>query len=600
MFYSNIVSYPFDFADEEVAENYVSFLKSLATNVSSDKLIGFILDNNFSLYAGARMFINNKDTLIKTAARTVILTILKCKKYLVQHERVTAYIIDSGFIFHIINILKEQIYSLDRVVKLSSHAKLDVMINDCIDTLYYLSDMLEQLDPVFTDKLSNAFVLVLSPVLIGSLVSEVHGSFHVAIHVAFYLLVQIFRIFKHTWLLDIYAVYMLGENISVLLLDICNNPPPNNPPEFFDVECEAQEFNPGRNSLLSFLKCRYDTLVCLALLLLQGIAINKEISTSVMVRIKLRHFSSSFVRSENREEGEGEAQTYDTELLQSLMQVYGTYPLFRFNSYLLVSRIVFELCCGNSQKKILEYEYFTRKICCDNIVKLQKLLVSKEFSDVFLDYFDEEWENVRKIDFSAYIGIQNHNILPVVSEESKVALEHKQPGNDFELIRSLIKLFFLMRKLILKLNSEDSESYPFKYSSRVGEWQCGDAYCTNGIGFIRVFMKNNEEIVRYIAEDDDFFVIVEPDLNRIEYATVVSVEKWRNLEVRKDEKNYIVNLATRTKKKIDFTLSFESPETFYIETEKMQLKIANSRFLEMSLAESFLVDSHDKLLDKYA
>ena len=78
-FYSNIVSYPFNFADDDIVENYISLLKSLATNVSSDKLICFILDNNFSLYARAIMFINNPDNLIKTAARTVILTILKSK-----------------------------------------------------------------------------------------------------------------------------------------------------------------------------------------------------------------------------------------------------------------------------------------------------------------------------------------------------------------------------------------------------------------------------------------------------------------------------------------------------------------------------------------
>lgn len=79
-FYSNIVSYPFDFGDEEIVENYTSLLKGLSTNTSSDKLIGFVKDNNLSLYARSLMFINYPDNLVKTAARTVILTLLKCKK----------------------------------------------------------------------------------------------------------------------------------------------------------------------------------------------------------------------------------------------------------------------------------------------------------------------------------------------------------------------------------------------------------------------------------------------------------------------------------------------------------------------------------------
>jgi hypothetical protein len=78
-FYSYIVIHPFDFADEEIVENYTSLLKGLATNTSVDKLVGFVIDNNFSLYARALMFINYKDNLIRTAARTVILTLLKCK-----------------------------------------------------------------------------------------------------------------------------------------------------------------------------------------------------------------------------------------------------------------------------------------------------------------------------------------------------------------------------------------------------------------------------------------------------------------------------------------------------------------------------------------
>lgn len=78
-FFSQIISYPFDFTDEEIVENYMSYVKGLAINVSKKQLISVLLDQNFALFAGAMMFFNYKDSLIRTASRTVILTIIKGK-----------------------------------------------------------------------------------------------------------------------------------------------------------------------------------------------------------------------------------------------------------------------------------------------------------------------------------------------------------------------------------------------------------------------------------------------------------------------------------------------------------------------------------------
>lgn len=432
--------------------------------------------------------------------------------------------------------------------------------------------MLEQIDPVFTDKLSNTFILILSPVLIGSLNSEVHGPYHVSIHVAFYVLIQVFRIIKFPWLLDIFVKFLLSEKISVVLFDIYNSPPPNSPSKIIEFQSEQQENNSGKQSFLSFLKCKDDNLVCLALLLLQYIVTNKGVTQVLLENLQL-----------------SPEHNVDSEIFQGLIQIYGTYPLFRFTNYLIVSKILFELKCIDS-------ELLIRQSCCENIMKLKILLESKEFADAFLDYFDEEWEKVKKINFRGNISVFNHNILPMPS--NKVALEQRQPENDYELVRSLIKLFFLMRKLIFFLNSDDPDTYPFIYTSQVKDWKCGNSYSTYGMQFTRVWMKSTEETVRYIVEDEDFFVLVEPDLNKIEFATVVAMEKWRNLEARRDEQFQMANLATRAKAKIDYFFSFENPDYFYIETERIQFKIASSRALEITLAESFLLDTHQKFMEK--
>lgn len=76
-FFTEIISQPFDFTDDEIIENYASLLKGLAVNLNKDQLTGLVLNKNFSLYTGAMMFFNFKDQIIKTSSRTVILRILK-------------------------------------------------------------------------------------------------------------------------------------------------------------------------------------------------------------------------------------------------------------------------------------------------------------------------------------------------------------------------------------------------------------------------------------------------------------------------------------------------------------------------------------------
>jgi protein CLEC16A len=74
-----VVVFPFSFDDEEIIDHYISFLKGMAVNLTQDQLIRFLLANNFSLFSSAMMFFHSKEYLIKTASRTVLLTVMRCK-----------------------------------------------------------------------------------------------------------------------------------------------------------------------------------------------------------------------------------------------------------------------------------------------------------------------------------------------------------------------------------------------------------------------------------------------------------------------------------------------------------------------------------------
>lgn len=467
--------------------------------------------------------------------------------------------------------------------------KFDLSINDCIDTLYYLNDMFEEVDPMFTDKLSNTFVLMFGPVLIGSINSEVHSQYHVAIHVAYFILVQVFSIFKNYYVVDTFATCLMDSEIPDLLLDICKEPPPMSPPEHVEFFSSVKVQNPIRLAMFSFLKCRDDNLVCLALLSLQGIITNIGISNGVLKSLGLLAYS--------KRDKEDEFLDYDQETMDTLLGIYTTYPLFRFTNYHIISKIIYEITTGMTAQSLPEYEMKVRKACCNNILKLQKLLESKEFSDPILNFFDEEWEFVKKINFTAVVAIKNHNIFPVIYEDEKISLDQKQPTSDIDLCRALVKLFFLMRKLIFHLNSEDPNIYPFVYSSHMKDWQCGNTYNTQSLMFTRVYIEDDEQPIKYIAEDDDFFVLIEPDLYRIDYGVVKAIQKWRYLSAAIGKKEHLLLLKGKNKSK--FLLRFDESGNFYQEVEKITFKISSSRSLEMSMVESFLMDSCVSFLNRY-
>jgi hypothetical protein len=286
------------------------------------------------------------------------------------------------------------------------------------------------------------------------------------------------------------------------------------------------------------------------------------------------------------------------EILDIILNIYETYPLFRFAVYQTVSKIIFEIFTNLTVSP--EYEFKTKKICCINIERLQKLLESREFGENILNFFDDQWDYVKKINLNAKVHVQNHNILPVLSEDVKIGEDHKKPVSDLDLCKALTKIFFLMRKLILltdKFEEKDPNQYPFVYSSKMNDWQEGSCYSTEGISFNRVYLvgDNFEYSLKYLADDEDFFVIVTPDLYKVDFASVNVMEKWRYLSATILENNLQIELNVQRKKPVKYLLGFDSPEAFYREQEKLALRISCSRSLELSMVESFLLESLNSL-----
>ena len=85
-FLNKLISFKFNFYDEEVVDTFISFLKALALSID-ETTIKFFMNartNNFPLLAITCKFFNHGETMVKNAARIIILTILKLNDPLVN------------------------------------------------------------------------------------------------------------------------------------------------------------------------------------------------------------------------------------------------------------------------------------------------------------------------------------------------------------------------------------------------------------------------------------------------------------------------------------------------------------------------------------
>ena len=205
-----IVSYPFNFTDEEIVDHYMSYLKGLAINMPKMLLIKFLLNKQFSLFAGAMMFFNYKETLIKTASRTIILTVIKRNRNVVNHKIINHFILESGFFFHLVNQFKLNFCALKTFV--NKNSKSDSAMNDLLDILYYMNDIYEQDLLDMNEKLTNEFILNIIPLFINFYSLE-RKSFSLTLVV----LTHIFHIINSPFFVNIIGILFLSVQLPIQL-----------------------------------------------------------------------------------------------------------------------------------------------------------------------------------------------------------------------------------------------------------------------------------------------------------------------------------------------------------------------------------------------
>lgn len=201
-----LISYPFDFRNDELLSYYISFLRAISGKLNMHTISLLVKAENdavtaFPLYTAAIKFALHEENMIRTAVRALTLNV-----YHVGDECVNNFVSfepQSNYFSNLVTYLKGQCISLDGwVLKASMDADSDygshiaAAIEEIEDSLYYFSDVISAGIPEFGRLISdNLLQIIVFPLLLPSLRNQSAGL-QIGSRTSLYLLCCILRIVK--------------------------------------------------------------------------------------------------------------------------------------------------------------------------------------------------------------------------------------------------------------------------------------------------------------------------------------------------------------------------------------------------------------------
>ena len=112
-FMNKLISFPFNFYDEELVEVYISFIKSLALSINEETISFFFNSrfNDFPLFGIALKFYNHNDVMIRNAVRVITMTLFKMNDPSIN-ELITDLPFCSYFV-HLVSHFRDKVIAID-------------------------------------------------------------------------------------------------------------------------------------------------------------------------------------------------------------------------------------------------------------------------------------------------------------------------------------------------------------------------------------------------------------------------------------------------------------------------------------------------------
>uniref|UniRef100_A0A251V4H3 FPL domain-containing protein n=1 Tax=Helianthus annuus TaxID=4232 RepID=A0A251V4H3_HELAN len=230
-----LITYPFDFRDEELLSYYVSFLRAISGKLNKNTISLLVKTEkeeivSFPLYVEAIRFAFHEDDMIRAAVRALTLNI-----YHVGDIHVNKYIATTPhdkYFSDLVKFFRERCISLNGLLSPTtecspeSTSKIVSAVDEIEDNLYYLSDVVSAGIPDVGTLITDSMLkLLIFPMLLPSLRIEVSDGKKLSSVTSLCLLCYILRILKIKDLANTVAAALIcsvesfGPNIEAKRLD---------------------------------------------------------------------------------------------------------------------------------------------------------------------------------------------------------------------------------------------------------------------------------------------------------------------------------------------------------------------------------------------
>ncbi|MFS7960448.1 hypothetical protein Hanom_Chr08g00703271 [Helianthus anomalus] len=203
-----LITYPFDFRNEELLSYYISFLRAISGKLNKNTISLLVKTEKeeivaFPLYVEAIRFAFHEEGMIRTAVRALTLNI-----YHVGDIYVNKYIATTphdNYFLNLVKFFREHCISLNGLVSPTtesqvgpeSSSKVLSAVDEIEDNLYYLSDVVSAGIPDVGTLITDSMLkLLIFPMLLPALRIEVSDGKKLSSVTSLYLLCCILRILK--------------------------------------------------------------------------------------------------------------------------------------------------------------------------------------------------------------------------------------------------------------------------------------------------------------------------------------------------------------------------------------------------------------------
>ncbi|XP_027919665.1 protein TRANSPARENT TESTA 9-like isoform X1 [Vigna unguiculata] len=202
-----LITYPFDFRNEELLSYYISFLRAISGKLNKNTVSLLVKTHgdevvSFPLYVEAIRFAFHEESMVRTAVRTVTLNV-----YHVGDDSVNRYITSTphkDYFSNLVSFFRKQSMDLNKLLSDTqlnpgpdSMSAIIAAIDEIEDNLYYFSDVVSAGIPDVGRLITDGIMMILTfPLLLPSLRVMPNNDMQHGAAPSLYLLCCILRIVK--------------------------------------------------------------------------------------------------------------------------------------------------------------------------------------------------------------------------------------------------------------------------------------------------------------------------------------------------------------------------------------------------------------------